>query len=98
MAAYFSSLPGGAGTAKSDFLPALAKTEVSFPERFRSSYTKYHSINFPAKRQVRYDYATMARDEGSCKDIPEMLRNEEWNYAAFSTGQSAPLAARPSAL
>ena len=87
MAAYFSSLPGGAGTAKSDFLPALAKTEVSFPEGFRCSYTKYHSINFPATRQVRYDYATMARDEGWGKDIPEMLRNEEWNYATFTTAK-----------
>ena len=87
VAAYFSSLPGGAGTAKSDFLPALTKTQVSFPERVCSSYTKCHTINFSATRQVRYDYATMARDEGSCKDIPEMLRNEEWNYAAFTTAK-----------
>ena len=71
---------------------------MSFPERFRSSYTKYHTINFSATRQVRYYDATMARDEGWGKDIPEMLRNEEWNYAAFSTGQSAPVAARPSVL
>ena len=139
VAAYFSSLPAGAGAAKSDFLPALAKTQVSFPEGFRSSYTKYHTINFPATRQVRYYYANpvsvqaaregrslpngtvlmvevhsakldadkkpvlgadgffvadqllfytaMARDAGWGKDIPEMLRNEDWNYAAFTTAK-----------
>jgi hypothetical protein len=27
----------------------------------------------------------MARDAGWGKDIPEMLRNEDWNYAAFQT-------------
>jgi hypothetical protein len=26
----------------------------------------------------------MARDAGWGKDIPEMLRNEDWNYAAFT--------------
>ncbi len=29
-------------------------------------------------------YATMARDAGWGNDIPEMLRNDEWNYALFS--------------
>ena len=112
---------------------------MSFPEGFRSSYTKYHTINFPATRQVRYYcanpvsvqaaregrslpngtvliaevhsakldgdkkpvlgadgffaadqllfYTAMARDAGWGKDIPEMLRNEEWNYAAFTTAK-----------
>jgi hypothetical protein len=30
-------------------------------------------------------YTAMARDVGWGKDIPEMLRNENWNYAIFST-------------
>lgn len=30
-------------------------------------------------------YTAMARDAGRGKEIPDMLRNEEWNYAAFTT-------------
>ncbi|MGB6556980.1 MAG: cytochrome P460 family protein, partial [Pseudolabrys sp.] len=30
-------------------------------------------------------YTAMAREEGSGKDIPEKLRNENWNYAIFTT-------------
>ena len=110
-----------------------------FPDGYRGSYTLYHTINFPATRQVRYYYANptavqaakegrampdgtvllaevhsakldadkkpmvgadgffvpdqllfytgMARDAGWGKDIPDMLRNEEWNYAAFTTAR-----------
>ena len=137
VAAYFASLPGvSASTAKSDFLPQLTKTGVAFPENYKSSFVKYHTINFPATRQVRYYYANpaamqaakdgkdlpngsvlfvevysakldadkkpvmgsdgffapdqlvaytaMQRDAGWGKDIPDMLRNEEWNYAIFT--------------
>jgi cytochrome c553 len=137
VAAYFSSLPGaGTAAAKSDYLPNLAKTGVTFPENYKSSFVKYHTINFPATRQVRYYYANpaalqaakdgkdlpngaylfaevysakldadkkpitgsdgffvadqlvfytaMSRDAGWGKDIPDMLRNENWNYAVFS--------------
>jgi cytochrome c553 len=136
VAAYFASQPGGASTAKSDFLPNIAKSSVGFPENYKSSFIKYHTINFPATRQVRYYYANpaavqaaragknlpngsvlfaevysakldaekkpitgsdgffvadqlifytaMAREAGWGKDIPEMLRNEDWNYAVFT--------------
>jgi cytochrome c553 len=137
VAAYYSSLPGpGMSTAKSDFLPNLAKSGVTFPENYKSTFVKYHTINFPAQRQVRYYYANpaalqaakegkdlpngaylfaevysakldadkkpltgadgffvpdqpmfytaMARDAGWGKDIPDMLRNDEWNYAVFT--------------
>ena len=137
VAAYFSSLPGAnASTAKSDFLPHIAKTGVTFPENYKSTFVKYHTINFPATRQVRYYYANpvalqaakdgkdlpngsvlfaevysakldadkkpvmgsdgffvadqltgytaMQREAGWGKDIPDMLRNEEWNYAVFT--------------
>ena len=140
IAAYFASLPGAtAATAKSDFLPNLAKTNVSFPDNYKAAFTKYHTINFPATRQVRYYYVneaalqaakagkslpdgsmmlaevysakldadkkpvvgadgffvadqllfytTMARDAGWGNAIPEMLRNENWNYAVFTTGK-----------
>jgi cytochrome c553 len=136
VAAYFASLPGAAASARSDFLPNLAKTSVAFPENYKTTFGKYHTINFPATKQVRYYYANktalqaakegkslpdgsvlfaevysakldadkkpvtgadgffvpdqllfytaMARDAGWGKDIPEMLRNEDWNYAAFT--------------
>jgi hypothetical protein len=131
--------PGAQGAAKSAFLPNVARTGVTFPEDYKAAFTKYHTINFPATKQVRYYYANkaalaaakadkplpngsvlfvevysakldadkkpltgadgfyladqllfftaMARDAGWGKDIPEMLRNEDWNYAAFTTGK-----------
>jgi len=137
VAAYFASLPGAAAAAKSEFLPNLAKTSVAFPEGYQATFVKYHTINFPATKQVRYYYANpaavqaakagkalpdgsylfaevysakldaeqkpvtgpdgyfvadklllytaMARDKGWGNDIPDMLRNEDWNYAIFTT-------------
>lgn len=136
VAAYFSSLPGAAVSAKSAFLANVAKTSVTFPEGYRNTFTKYHTINFPATKQVRYYYANkaamqaakegkplpdgsfllaevyaakldaegkpvtgddgfyvaekqlfyaaMASGAGWGKDIPEMLRNGNWNYAVFT--------------
>ncbi|MFZ2651020.1 MAG: cytochrome P460 family protein [Burkholderiaceae bacterium] len=139
VAAFFAAQPGATATAKSPLLPNLAKTGVSFPEGYQSSFTKYHTINFPATKQVRYYFANaaalkaaregkdlpngaylfaevysaqldadkkpvmgsdgfyvadkllfytaMARDAGWGKDIPDMLRNEEWNYSVFTTAK-----------
>lgn len=136
VAAYFAAQTGAAASAKSSFLPNLAKTSVTFPEGYQKSFAKYHTINFPATKQVRYYYGNkvaveaakagralpdgsvlfaevhsvklgadgqpvkgadgffepdkllfytaMARDKGWGKDIPEMLRNDDWNYAAFT--------------
>jgi len=139
VAAYFSAQQGAAAMAKSDFLPNLVKTGVTFPENYKTTFTKYHTINFADTRQVRYYYAnaaaiqaakdgkdlpngsvlfaevysakldadkkpvlgsdgffvpdqlvaytTMARDAGWGNEIPEMLRNEEWNYGVFTTAK-----------
>ena len=139
VAAYFATQSGATSTAKSDFLPNLAKTSVKFPEGYQTTFKKYHTINFPATKQVRYYFANdtalaaakngkplpdgsvlfaevystkngadgqpltgadgffvpdqlllytaMAREAGWGKDIPDMLRNEDWNYAAFTTGK-----------
>jgi cytochrome c553 len=139
VAAFFATQPGATSTTKSAFLPNLVKTGVTFPENYKTTYTKYHTINFPAAKQVRYYYANstalqaakaekalpngsaffvevysaklgadkqpvtgsdgffvpdqllfytaMAREAGWGKDIPEMLRNEDWNYAAFTTAK-----------
>ena len=60
VAAFFASLPGAEKGTKSAFLPNVAKTHVTFPENYKSTFTKYHTINFPATGQVRYYYANKA--------------------------------------
>jgi hypothetical protein len=60
VAAYFASQPGAATGAKSALLPNVANTKVTFPEGYKDSFTKYHTINFPATKQVRYYYANSA--------------------------------------
>lgn len=137
VAAYFAAQPGAAAGTKSTQLPNVATTHVSFPEGYKESFIKYHTISFPATKQVRYYYANkaavaaakagkplpdgsvlfaevyaaklgadgkpvmggdgffapeklvaytaMAREADWGKDIPEMLRNENWNYAVFTT-------------
>ena len=139
VAAFFASQAATTGAAKSELLPHLVKTGVSFPENYKSTFVKYYTINFPATRQVRYYYmnpaalqaakegkplpngsvlfaevysakvdadkkpitgsdgfyvpdqllfyTAMARDAGWGKDIPEMLRNEDWNYAVFTNAK-----------
>jgi len=135
VAAYFAAQQGAPSGARSDFLPNVAKSHVTFPEG-NDKFTKYHAINFPATRQVRYffanavavqaaregkplpegsvllnetyaakldadkkpvmgadgffvadkllAYGAMARGAGWGKEIPEMLRNGDWNYAGFT--------------
>jgi len=137
VAAYYAAQPGAASDAKSAPLANLVKTRVAFPEGYKETFTRYHTINFPATRQVRYYYANpvalqaakagkplpdgsvlfaevyaakldadkkpmtgadgffvaekllfytaMAREAGWGSDIPEMLRNDDWNYAVFTT-------------
>jgi cytochrome c553 len=60
VAAYFASLQGGAAGAKSVQLAHVAKSNVTFPEGYKESFVKYHSLNFPATKQVRYYYANKA--------------------------------------
>src|SRR3954466_4435045 len=48
VAAYFATQPGAAAAAKSAFLPTVAKTAVGFPDNYQATYTRYHTINFPA--------------------------------------------------
>ncbi len=73
-AAYFASLPGATGpTAKSAQLPHVSKSSLTFPEGFKDSFVKYHSINFPATKQVRYYYANKAAVEAAkaSKPLPD---------------------------
>src|SRR5438105_8861923 len=57
VAAYFASLPGPTTGAKSELLAHVAKSSVIFPENYKTTFTKYHTINFPATKQVRYYFA-----------------------------------------
>lgn len=141
VAAYFASLQGAAeGTAVSDMMPNIKKTNVAFPADYKTSFKKYMTIDFPDRKQVRYYFANepalkaaregkpipdgaylfvevhtaklddqqnpvkgsdghivadkpafytaMARQAGWGKDIPDILRNEDWNYAAFNLDMS----------
>ena len=60
VAAHFSAQPGAVAGAKSALLAHVAKSNVAFPEGYQGSFTKYHTINFPATRQVRYYFANRA--------------------------------------
>jgi cytochrome c553 len=57
LAAHFSAQPGAGAGSRSALLPAVAKSNVAFPEGYRESFVKYYTLNFPATRQVRYYYA-----------------------------------------
>src|SRR5882724_2881244 len=135
-ATYFASQPGAASGAKSDLLPNVAKSNVTFPEGYKGTFTKYKTINFPATSQVRHFfankaavlaardgkplpegavflvesyaakldadkkamlgddgffvadkllfYSVRARSAGWGNDIPEILRNGDWNYGQFA--------------
>jgi cytochrome c553 len=139
VAAFYAAQPGAAVAARSDLLPNLAKSNVPFPEGYRNTFTRYHTIDFPATKQVRHYYANevalraakagtpvpdgavlvaevhsarldaekkpitgpdgffvadqllfytaMARDTGWGREIPDMLRNEDWNYAVFTAAR-----------
>jgi len=140
VAAYFATQTIATAGVRSEFLPNLARTSVTFPSDFRATFTRYHVLNVPAARRVQYFYANpaalaaaregkplpdgsvllneswsarldadgkpvtgpdgffvpdkvqgygaMARAAGWGRDIPDMLRNEDWNYAVFSpTGE-----------
>jgi len=66
VAAYFASLPGApAGTAKSGQLPNVARTNLAFPEDYKATFVKYHTINFPATKQVRHYFANPAAVEAA---------------------------------
>jgi cytochrome c553 len=70
VAAYFAALPGAEKGTKSAFLPNVAKTQVSFPEGYKGSFIKYHTINFPATGQVRYYYANKAAVQAAREGKP----------------------------
>ena len=57
VAAYFGSLQPAHAAEKSAPLPALVKTNVTFPEDYKSTFTMYQTVNRPDINQVRYLWA-----------------------------------------
>jgi cytochrome c553 len=57
VAAYFGSLQPAYAAEKSAQLPALAKTNVAFPENYKSTFTMYQTVNRSDIHQVRYLWA-----------------------------------------
>ena len=73
----------GAG-AKSDFLPNVAKTSVTFPDDYKSTFTRYHAINYPAatKRAATstpIPAALQAAREGKSLPDGSVLLFETWS-------------------
>ena len=94
VAAYFASLPGAsAGTAKSGQLPNVAKTNLPFPENYKATFVKYHTINFPATKQVRYYFANPAAVEAAKanKPLPDGSYLFTEVYAAKVDEKGAPV-------
>jgi cytochrome c553 len=60
VAAYFSSLTAAPTATKSPLMASAVKSNLTFPEGYKDSFVKYHTINFPATKQVRYYYANKA--------------------------------------
>ena len=63
VAAFFAGLPGGSGTSAP--LPELAADRVTFPKDYRQSFTRYTTISFPERKQVRHYYANRAALEAA---------------------------------
>ena len=57
VAAYFGSLQPSQAAEKSAQLPALAKTNVAYPENYKSTFTMYQTVNRSDINQVRYLWA-----------------------------------------
>ena len=57
VAAYFGSLQPAYAAEKSAQLPALAKTNVAYPENYKATFTMYQTVNRSDINQVRYLWA-----------------------------------------
>jgi len=82
VAAYFGSLVPANLAAKSGQLPQLLKTQVTFPEGYRSTFRMYQTVNRADINQVRYLYANpvawQAASEGRPLPPGSVLLLEQW--------------------
>jgi len=72
VAAYFNSLVPTNVAARSEQLPQLMKTQVTFPEGYRSTFRMYQTVNRADINQVRYLWANSVAWEAvrSGKPLP----------------------------
>jgi len=93
VAAYFGSLVPTNVAVKSDQLPQLVKTQVTFPEGYRSTFRMYQTVNRADINQVRYLYANNVAWEAARdgKPLPagSVLLLEQW--AAKLDGDRKPV-------
>jgi cytochrome c553 len=60
LAAHYSSLTNASAQTKSSLLPNIAKTRVSFPENYKTAFTRYLVDNVAEDKQVKHYYANAA--------------------------------------
>ena len=67
---------------------------VAFPEGYKEKFAKYHTINFPATKQVRYYYANdvAARAAREGKALPDGSVLFAEVYSAKLDGGQNPMA------
>jgi cytochrome c553 len=65
LAAHFAALPGAAPEAVGAMSAALAGDRPEFPADYAASFTRYHTIDFPERQQVRYYWADPAALEAA---------------------------------
>jgi len=70
VAAYFASLAPVAVAGKSEPLPALARTNVTWPAGYPAGFVKYQTVNRPDIGQVRYLYANRAAVDAAREGRP----------------------------
>jgi cytochrome c553 len=137
LAAHFSALPGAAPDEMGAMSAVLTGTEPGFPADYADSFTRYHTIDFADRKQVRHYWANdaaleaaragrpfppgsylfvevhkaevdaagtpvqgpdgrfvegdlvtftaMEKAAGWGEEVPEVLRNDDWRYAVFTT-------------
>jgi cytochrome c553 len=70
IASLFSGLQIADGSARSELLPNLVRADFPFPQDYQASFTKYHTINFPDRKQVRTYFANETALEAAREGRP----------------------------
>ncbi len=70
LAAHFASLPGAAPGDTGPAAAGLDGSKLRFPSTFAQSYTMYHKIDFPEKKQVRHYWADAGAVEAARAGMP----------------------------
>ncbi|HUS56110.1 MAG TPA: cytochrome P460 family protein [Thermohalobaculum sp.] len=70
LAAHFSSLPGAEPGAEGPALAGLDGTRPRFPSTYTFKYVKYHTIDFPDRKQVRHYWADPASADAAKNGKP----------------------------